>query len=245
MIENHLKRLKLRKIREVLDERCREAEEKNWSYREFLTTLVEEEVQARDDTQYEKRLRMAKFPSEKTIEGFDFKFLQGLHREHMMELSTLSFIEQKETVMMIGPAGLGKTHLAIGLGMKAVEKGYHVLFKTVQQLVEELYAALADGTVAKKIRSYSNADLVILDELGYLPMDETASNHLFQVVSELYEQRSIIVTSNLSFREWPSCFSCEAIAVATLDRLLHHSHRLVFKGDSYRLKGGKSSKEAI
>lgn len=90
--------------------------------------------------------------------------------------------------------------------MKAVEKGYHVLFKTVQQIVEELYAALADGTVAKKIRSYAQADLVIIDELGYLPMDETASNHLLQVVSELYEQRAIIFTSNLSFRDWPSCF---------------------------------------
>ncbi len=115
------------------------------------------------------------------------------------------------------------------------------MFRTAQQLVEELYASLADGTVAKRIQSYLRNDLLIIDEFGYLPMDETASNHFFQVVSHLYEQKSMIVTSNLSFREWPTAFSSEAIAVATLDRLLHHSHRLVFNGDSYRLKGKREA----
>jgi len=237
MIESQLKRLKLRKIREVLDERCREVEEQKWPYREFLTRLIEEEILARDETQNEKRLRAAKFPAQKQLEDFNFTFLQGLHRERIMELATLSFIEKYENVMMIGPAGLGKTHLAIALGKIAVREGYHVLFRTAQQLVDEVYAAMADGTVAKRLQNYLKYDLVIIDELGYLPMDETASNHLFQVISLLYEQRSIMVTSNLSFREWPRIFSSEAIAVASLDRLLHHSHRLIFRGDSYRLKG--------
>ncbi|WP_047154060.1 IS21-like element helper ATPase IstB [Aneurinibacillus tyrosinisolvens] len=240
-MEVYLKRLKLRRIREVFEERCLQAEQEKWTYEAFLLHLLEEEIEARNQTVEQKRMRAAKFPSEKTMGDFDFTFQHGLSKEKIMRLSTLDFIEKRENVMMIGPAGVGKTHLAIALGREAVTAGYAVLFRTAQQLVEELYASLADGTVAKRIQSYLRNDLLIIDEFGYLPMDETASNHLFQVVSHLYEQKSIIVTSNLSFREWPTAFSSEAIAVATLDRLLHHSHRLVFNGDSYRLKGKKTA----
>ncbi|HYF80715.1 MAG TPA: IS21-like element helper ATPase IstB [Symbiobacteriaceae bacterium] len=231
-----LRRLKLRRIREVLEDYNRLAVTQKLSYLDFLASLVQEEVQARDDTQYTKRLKAARFPCHKTIEGFDFRFQTSVSRHEVQELARLRFVEANENCVLVGPPGVGKTHISIALGLKAIEAGYRVYFTTAQDLVDDLYATLADGSFRQRMRSLLAHDLIILDELGFLPMDATASNHLFQVVAQAYERRSLIVTSNRSFQEWGSIFASPTIATATLDRLLHHAHILNLRGDSYRLK---------
>jgi len=236
-----LRRLKLRRIREVLEDYNRLAVAQHMSYLDFLAALVQEEVQARDETQYTKRLKAARFPSHKTIEQFDFRFQTSISRQQVLELARLRFVEQHENCVLVGPPGVGKTHLAIALGLKAVEAGYRVYFTTVQDLVDDLYATLADGSFRSRMRSLLAHDLIILDELGYLAMDTTASNHLFQVVAQAYERRSLIVTSNRPFQEWGSVFATATIATATLDRLLHHAHILNLQGDSYRMKGAMAT----
>lgn len=211
------------------------------SYLDFLAALVQEEVQARDETQYNKRLKAARFPGHRTIEQFDFRFQTSISRQQVLELARLRFVEQHENCVLVGPPGVGKTHLAIALGLKAVEAGYRVCFTTVQDLVDDLYATLADGSFRSRMRSLLAHDLIILDELGYLAMDTTSSNHLFQVVAQAYERRSLIVTSNRPFQEWGSVFATATIATATLDRLLHHAHILNLQGDSYRMKGAMAT----
>lgn len=239
-----LRRLKLRRIREVLEDYNRLAVTKKLSYLDFLASLVQEEVQARDDTQYTKRLKAARFPYHKTIEGFDFQFQASVSRHEVQELARLRFVEAHENCVLVGPPGVGKTHLSIALGLKAIEAGHRVYFTTAQDLVDDLYATLADGSFRQRMRSLLAHDLIILDELGFLPMDATASNHLFQVVAQAYERRSLIVTSNRSFQEWGSIFATATIATATLDRLLHHAHILNLRGDSYRLKAALPSESA-
>lgn len=232
-----LRRLNLRHVRDVLEDCNRLALAEQMSYLDFLAALVQEETRARDNVQFSKRLKTARFPASKTIEGFDFKFQTSVSRHEVLELARMRFVEEHENCVLVGPPGVGKTHLAIALGLKAVEAGYRVRFTTVQDLVDELYATLADGSFRSHMRSLSANDVLILDELGYLAMDGTASNHVFQVIAQAYERRSLIVTSNRPFQEWGSVFATATIATATLDRLLHHAHILNLQGDSYRMKG--------
>lgn len=232
-----LRRLKLRRIREILEDYNRLAVTQQLSYLDFLAGLVQEEVAARDETQYAKRLKGARFPNHKTIEEFDFRFQTSISRQEVLDLARLRFVERHENCVFVGPPGVGKTHLAIALGLKAVAAGHRVYFTTVQDLVDDLYATLADGSFRSRMRSLLAHDLIILDELGFLPMDATASNHLFQVVAQAYERCSLVVTSNRSFQEWGAVFTSPTIATATLDRLLHHAYIFNLQGDSYRLKG--------
>lgn len=236
-LEQGLKRLKLRRIREVLEEQNQLAIERQPSYLAFLADLIHQEVTARDETQYEKRLKAARLPDHKTIEGFDFAFQTSISRQEVLELARLKFVQARENLVLCGPPGTGKSHLGKALLLKALEAGYSGLFITVQELVEDLYAALADGTVRNRLRSLHRLDVLVLDELGFTELDSTASNHLFQVVAQAYENRSLIVTSNRDFQEWGSVFATSTIATAVLDRLLHHVHVLNLQGDSYRLKG--------
>lgn len=238
-IYNSLTRLKLRHTRENLDEYCRVAAARSLSYLDFLRMIVAEEVAARDETQYVKRLRSAHFPCRKTFDDFDFSFQPSLPKQELLELKTLRFMERHENVILLGPPGLGKTHLAIALGYEAILKGKSVLFTTAQDLVGSLYASIADGTVKQKLKSLAKLDLLICDELGYLPMDDVAGNHLFQVVSQAYERQSLIITSNRPFQEWGDFFPNTSLASATLDRLLHHKHIFNLRGESYRMKGGE------
>jgi DNA replication protein DnaC len=234
-----LKRLKLRHLREHVEDYCEMAAKRKMTNLEFLQWIVKEEVSARDETQRSVRLRMAKFPTRKHLSDFEFLFQPSIPELEIRELQTLRFIDKNENIVLLGPPGVGKTHIAISVGYEAVIKGKQVLFTTAQELIDNLYAALADGTVKQRMKSLKKLDLIIIDELGYLPMDEVAGNHLFLVISNAYERQSLIVTSNRPFQEWGTLFPSPSLAGASLDRLLHHSKVFTFRGESYRMKGGK------
>lgn len=236
-LELGLKRLKLRHIREHLDAACEVAEQEEPSYKDFVAYLVAQEVEGRELTQQEKRLKAARFHKLTRIEDFDFAFQTSISRQTFMDLARLDFVEAKENICLCGPSGVGKTHLAVALGYEAIKAGYRVRCYPFDELVTELYASLADGSTASKMRSILRNDVIILDELGYVSLDKTAADHMFQLVSKAYEQRSLIVTTNLDFGEWGQLFGNPGTATAILDRFLHHAHVIVLKGDSYRMRG--------
>ena len=235
-LEQGLRRLKLPHIRNIIDEANELAMDEEAGYIDFLAYLVNVEVELRDHTQRQKRLLKAKFPQYKTLEEFDFCFQNSISQQTIRDLAGLDFIEARENIVLLGPPGVGKSHLAIALGIQAINAGYQVRFYAFTDLVVELYAALADNSVHKKINSILKNDLILCDELGYLSMDETASDHVFQLITQAYEKRSLIVTSNLDFAEWGTLFTNTSTAAAILDRLLHHAHVFNLRGDSYRMR---------
>lgn len=236
ILEQGLKRLKLRRVRELLDDVNELALREEPSYLDFLAYIVDQEIAAREHTQQTKRLKSAKFPFHKTLDDFDFAFQNSISRQSMLDLATLGFVEAHENIVLLGPQGVGKTHLAVALGIAAVNAGYRVLFMTADSLTQTIYSALADGTLSQHMNRILRNDLIILDEVGYLSLDATGSNHLFQVIAKAYETRSLIVTSNLEFQEWGELFDKPATAAAVLDRLLHHAHIITLKGESYRMR---------
>ena len=228
-LEQGLRRLKLRHMREHLEDINELALQEEPSYMDFLGYLVVREVEGRDRTQKETRLKSARFPSYRTLNDFDFGFQNSVSRQTLLDLAQLQFLKSKENVILLGPPGVGKTHLAIALGIEAINSRYRVQFITAQELADQLYSALADGTVAQAINKLLRNDLIILDELGYIQLDATGSDHLFQLVAKAYEHRSLIVTSNLDFQDWGQLFDQPATAAAFLDRLLHHAHVISLK----------------
>jgi DNA replication protein DnaC len=209
ILEQGLKRLKLRRVRELLDDVNELALREEPSYLDFLAYIVDQEIAARENS---------------------------ISRQSMLDLATLGFVEAHENIVLLGPQGVGKTHLAVALGIAAVNAGYRVLFMTADSLTQTIYSALADGTLSQHMNRILRNDLIILDEVGYLSLDATGSNHLFQVIAKAYETRSLIVTSNLEFQEWGELFDKPATAAAVLDRLLHHAHIITLKGESYRMR---------
>ncbi len=236
-----LKRLKLRQTRDHLEDLCRVAATRDLTFHEFLKMVVAEEIAAREETQRAKRLRAARIPGPKTLQAFDWAWQPGLPKREILELQTLHFIDGHQNVVLLGPPGLGKTHIASALAYEAVVQGRSALFTTAQELVDRCYAAMADGTVKQTLRTLGKLDLLVVDELGYLPMDNTAGNHLFQVVAGAYERQSLIVTSNRPFQEWGALFPNPSLASATLDRLLHHAVVYTFSDENYPMKGGSTS----
>jgi len=231
-----LKRLKLKHIRGILDDVNEIAMAEEAGYLDFLGYLVNYEVSGRDQTLENINLKVAKFPNIKTIDSFDFSFQNSVSQQVIHDLSRLDFINNHENIIFLGPPGVGKSHLAIGLGFEAIKAGYKVRFYGFGDLIDDLYSSLADGTVRKKIRSILRHDLIIIDEVGYQAMNQIASDHFFQLISNAYETRSLIITSNLDFAEWGTLFASSSIAAAVLDRLLHHAHVFPLKGESYRIR---------
>ncbi|MGI6297428.1 MAG: IS21-like element helper ATPase IstB [Minisyncoccales bacterium] len=231
-----LKRLKLRWIRDHLDELSELALQEEPSYLDYLAYLVKEEVRGRDETQVRNALKAARFPTHKSLNDFDFSFQTSVSRQTVRDLASLEFVRAHENLILLGPPGVGKSHLAIALGIRAVEEKMRVRFWTAADLVQDLYSHLADGSLRRYIQSLTRYDLLVVDELGYLKLDQTASDHLFQLVADAYERASLIITSNLDFREWAEMFANPSTAAAVLDRLLHHAHVISLKGDSYRLR---------
>jgi len=234
-----LKKLRLPAMAEMLDSYTKQAVSSSMSYMDFLSGLVSEEVSHKEHRSIQSRIKSAKFPVIKSLDDFDYAFQTSVNRKKLEELSCLRFVDNRENALFLGPPGVGKTHLAIGLGVKACESGYKVLFTTLNDMVSILMASMADNSFASKIRMFIQPSLLIIDEVGYLPVSKEGANFLFQVVAKRYETGSIILTSNKSFADWGEILGDSVIASAILDRLLHHSTVFSIRGDSYRLREKK------
>jgi DNA replication protein DnaC len=219
-----------------LDAVCEQAAQRDLDYKDFLVQVLETEWQGRFQRGIEARLRLARFPWIKTLEQFEFDFQPSLDRRQVRELSGLSFVERAHNVVVLGPPGVGKTHLSISLGVKAVEAGYSVLFLTLEQLMTRLMKALHENRLERSLQQLTYPKVLIIDEIGYLPLSQTEASLFFRLVVRRYERASLIVTSNKSFLDWGEVFNDHVLATAVLDRLLHHATTLNIKGESYRLK---------
>lgn len=237
LLLQQLKHLRLGRVAEVLDVHMQRAVAANMSYLDFLRGLMQEATQAQDTRLVNGRIKAAHFPYLKTLEQFDFNFQPGLSRQKIADLATLRFIANHENIILLGPPGTGKTHIAIALAVKACTAGHKVLFTTLADLVAQLHAALADHSLAARLRTLTQVALLVIDEVGYVPLDKTGADHLFQVIARRYETGSIILTSNKAFTEWGNILGGDSVvASAILDRLLHHSVVFNIKGESYRLR---------
>ncbi len=206
------------------------------TFTELLADILEAEVRTRRERLIEMRIKQARFPWLKTIDAFDFDFQPSIDRRRIEELLTLRFLALSENIVLLGPPGVGKTHLAVALGIRACEEGERVFFTACSDMLINLKRALDTGRFREKVRYYLRPRLLIVDEMGYFSMDRQCSNIFFQIVSKRYEKGSIILTANRSYGEWGEIFSDNIIASAILDRLLHHSTTINIKGQSYRLK---------
>jgi DNA replication protein DnaC len=206
------------------------------SYTGYLGRLVEEELLAQTERSVNWRLRKARFPTLKTIESFNYGFQPSVSEALIKELSELGFLDRTENIMLLGPPGVGKTHLAIGLGVKACTAHRRVRFVPAMELMDELVAAVVVHELTARLDVLSRLDLLIIDELGYLPMDKQRANLFFQLVSRCYEETALVITSNKAFNQWGEVFGDAVIASAILDRLLHHSHIIAIQGESYRVR---------
>ena len=228
--------LKAPTLRQSVDRLAERARTEGWSHEEFLTACLQREVAAREAHGGEGRIRVARFPARKSLEEFDFDHARGLKREQLAHLGTLDFVTARENVVFLGPPGTGKTHLAIGLGIRACQAGHRVLFATAAQWVARLADAHAAGRLQAELTRLGRYPLLVVDEVGYIPFEAEAANLFFQLVSARYERASLIVTSNKPFGRWGEVCGDDVVAEAMIDRLVHHADVASLKGDSYRLK---------
>lgn len=228
--------LKLSAVAEVLPTLLQSAEDNELSYLHYTALLLEHETASRNQSRLAMNRRKACFPTEKHLESFDYRHQTSINKRQVNQFLDFDFIDNRENLIFIGPPGVGKTHLSIGIGLKALDAGYKVLFINALDLVERLEFARIKGQLKQRINTLSKYDLVIIDELGYLPMNKQGNHNLFQFIDALYEYRSIILTTNKDFTDWGEFFIDENVAVPIVDRLIHHSKIIMLGGESYRLK---------
>ena len=237
-IDQHLRDLKLAFIAEHYGEMAQQAAHKQWSHLDYLGQLVEGEALLRQDRATQRRIRLARFPVLKTVDQFRWDWPTQINRELIQHHFTLRFLEAHMNLIYLGGVGLGKTHLAIALGYESCLKGHSVLFASAIDVINTLAAAKSAGRLKPELKKYTKPALLIVDELGYLPIDKSGADLLFQVISLRYENGSTLVTSNRAFKEWPKIFNNDStLTAALLDRLLHHAETVVIEGKSYRMKG--------
>jgi DNA replication protein DnaC len=236
-LHRQLAYLNLPFMRENIEELARRAAEGQWSHVDFLTRLVEGEAALHQDRARQRRVQQARFPVLKTLEQFDFTWPAKINRPQVQNLFRLKFIEDKAHAIFVGGVGLGKTHLAIALGHAACLAGFRVRFATAVDIVNGLSAAEKAGRFVQELKKYTCPDLLVMDELGYLPIDKHGADLLFQIISQRYERGSIVLTTNKVFKQWPSIFNNDStLTSAILDRLLHHAETVVIEGRSHRMK---------
>jgi len=237
LLDRHLKYLKLLFMREQHHPLAEQAAKESWSHEDYLEKLADGEAALRKDRSIQRRIRMARFPVVKTLDQFNWTWPKKINRLQVQQLFRLQFVKQASNVIFIGGVGVGKTHLASALGYAACLEGLPVLFATAIDLINTLSAAQAAGTMKQAMKKFTRPSLLILDELGFLPIDKTGADLLFQVISLRYEQGALVITSNRAFKDWPEIFNNDStLTSAILDRLLHHAETILIEGKSYRMK---------
>jgi DNA replication protein DnaC len=240
-VHSHLTRLKLTATRESLDAILQRGAKADGSLLDFLDGILSDEVASKDVKRNRMATMIAHFPLKRTLEDFDFALQPSIDRKLIRELETGRFIANGENLLLLGPPGVGKTHLAIGLGRKVIEHGATCLFTPAMGLVAQLVRAETEGHLEERLAHLAKPSVLVIDEVGYLPFERQAANLLFQLVNRRYERGSIILTSNQPVGNWGEVFGDNVLATAILDRLLHHSHVISIKGDSYRLREKRMS----
>jgi len=236
-LTSHLDYLRLPFIKEHCQPLAAQAAKQERTHLDYLAGLIEGEAGLRADRAVARRIQAARFPVIKTLESFRFDWPKKINRLQIQDLFRLQFIEDKANVIFLGLVGLGKTHLATALGYAACQRAYSVLFANSIDVINTLSAAQSKGALKAELRKYLAPALLLLDEVGYLPIDQRGANLLFQVISQRYERGSIVLTTNKTFKQWPTIFNGDStITSAVLDRLLHHAETVVLEGSSYRMK---------
>ncbi len=236
-LTKQLSLLKLPYALEHYESVAKVAAQKNWTHIQYFSELIKQDANLNNDKLIQRRIRSAKFPVIKTIDQFNWTWPRKINQTQIKNLFRLKFIEEKSNVVFIGSVGVGKSHIATALGYQACLKGHTVLFTSAIDVINNLIAAQHAGRLKQELKKYLRPKLVILDELGYLPIDKNGADLLFQIISTRYEKGSIIITTNRVFKEWPKIFNNDStLTSALLDRLLHHTEAAVIEGDSYRMK---------
>ncbi len=240
LLGHHLKKLKLPTFLKEYDKVARQCAADGVDHVRYLMRLSELELIDRERRLIERRIKAARFPTVKSLDSFDFKGIPSLNKSLVLELARCAYIERRENVIALGPSGTGKTHIALGLGLAACQQGLSVGFTTAAALVHELMEARDEKRLLRLQRQLARYNLLIVDELGFVPLSKTGAELLFEIFSQRYERGATFVTSNLPFDEWTEVFGSERLTGALLDRLTHHVHILEMNGDSYRLKESRS-----
>lgn len=241
LIMKKLSRLKMAGIAETIEQRLDQAMKEKWSYSGFIEALLTDEIERRSNKQLILRLIKSRLDQNKTMETFDFNFNPKIQPSLIRELSSCAFIEKKQNIFILGPSGVGKSHLAQAIGHQACRREYNVLFYCTYQLFEWIYAGRGDGTHKKRLAQVIKTPLLILDDFGLQPLNESQQDDLYQLIAERYEKSSTIITSNRDFDEWPGIFANPLLGSAALDRLVHKGIQIIIEGNSYRLAEFKKS----
>ncbi len=243
LLHHHLKKLRLPTFQGEYAKQAQLCAAENKDHIQYLVRLCEMELIDRERRMIERRIKAAKFPSTKSLDSFDFKIMPSLNKPLTMDLARCDYVDRRQNIIALGPSGTGKTHIALGLGLAACQHGLKVRFTTAAALVHDLIEAQDERKLQRLQKQLTSQNLLIIDELGFVPLSKSGAELLFEVISQCYERGSIIITSNLPFDEWTEVFGSERLTGALLDRLTHHVHILEMNGESYRLKHSRKNRQ--